>query len=70
MSANNQTALTIDEFMESGSLSSRKISQLRRSHMRDATLDEVFIVLSIGASLISSLGMLANSSAVVIGAWW
>ena len=53
--------------MESGSLSSRKISQLRRSHMRDATLDEVFIVLSIGASLISTLGLLANSSAVVIG---
>ena len=56
--------------MESGSLSSRKISQLRRSHMRDATLDEVFIVLSVGASLISTLGLLANSSAVVIGAWW
>ena len=53
--------------MESGSLSSRKISQLRRSHMRDATLDEVFIVLSVGASLISTLGLLANSSAVVIG---
>ena len=53
--------------MESGSLSSRKIRQLHRSHMRDATLDEVFIVLSIGASLISTLGLLANSTAVVIG---
>ena len=36
--------------------------------MRDATLDEVFIVLSVGASLISTLGLLANSPAVVIGA--
>ena len=53
--------------MESGSLSSRKIRQLHRSHMIDATLDEVFIVLSIGASLISTLGLLANSTAVVIG---
>ena len=53
--------------MESGSLSSRKIRQLHRSHMRDATLDEVFIVLSVGASLISTLGLLANSTAVVIG---
>ena len=53
--------------MESGSLSSRKIRQLHRSHMSDATLDEVFIVLSIGASLISTLGLLANSTAVVIG---
>ncbi len=36
--------------------------------MHDATLDEVFIVLSVGASLISTLGLLANSTAVVIGA--
>jgi|TARA_Y100000287_G_scaffold132783_1_gene107803 uncharacterized hydrophobic protein (TIGR00271 family) len=36
--------------------------------MRDAALDEVFIVLSVGASLISTLGLLANSPAVVIGA--
>ncbi|WP_370594139.1 DUF389 domain-containing protein [Synechococcus sp. BIOS-E4-1] len=68
LSTNNQTARTIDEFMEQGSLSSRKIRQLHRSHMRDATLDEVFIVLSVGASLISTLGLLANSTAVVIGA--
>ena len=65
---NNQTARTIGEFMTSGSVSSRKIEQLHRSHMRDAALDEVFIVLSIGASLISTLGLLANSPAVVIGA--
>ena len=54
--------------MTSGSVSSRKIDKLRRSHMRDAALDEVFIVLSIGASMISTLGLLANSPAVVIGA--
>ncbi len=65
---NNQTARTIGEFMTSGSVSSRKIEQLHRSHMRDAALDEVFIVLSIGASLICTLGLLADSPAVVIGA--
>ena len=54
--------------MTSGSVSSRKIEQLHRSHMRDAALDEVFIVLSIGASLICTLGLLADSPAVVIGA--
>ena len=54
--------------MEQGSLSSRKIRQLHRSHMRDASLNEVFVVLSVGASLISTLGLLANSTAVVIGA--
>lgn len=54
--------------METGKVSSCKIRQLHRSHMRDATLNEVFIVLSVGASLISTLGLLANSPAVVIGA--
>ena len=36
--------------------------------MRDAELNEVFLVLSVGASLIATLGLLANSAAVVIGA--
>ena len=49
--------------MTSGSVSSPKLEQLHRSHMRDAALDEVFIVLSVGASLISTLGLLANSPA-------
>ncbi|EAR19676.1 hypothetical protein WH7805_12188 [Synechococcus sp. WH 7805] len=44
------------------------LRRLHRSHMRDACLDEVFIVLSVGASLIATLGLLANSAAVVIGA--
>ena len=54
--------------MDSESTSSRMLRRLHRSHMRDACLDEVFIVLSVGASLIATLGLLANSAAVVIGA--
>ena len=54
--------------MDSESASSRMLRRLHRSHMRDAALDEVFIVLSVGASLIATLGLLANSAAVVIGA--
>lgn len=54
--------------MNAESLSSRKLKRLHRSHMRDAELNEVFLVLSVGASLIATLGLLANSAAVVIGA--
>ena len=55
--------------MDTDNLSSRKSrKRLHRSHMRDAELDEVFLVLSVGASLIATLGLLANSTAVVIGA--
>jgi len=54
--------------MDAESLSSRKLKRLHRSHMRDAELNEVFLVLSVGASLIATLGLLANSAAVVIGA--
>ena len=54
--------------MDADSLSSRKIRRLHRSHMHDSALDEVFVVLSVGASLIATLGLLANSAAVVIGA--
>ncbi|WP_415409486.1 DUF389 domain-containing protein [Synechococcus sp. A10-1-5-9] len=54
--------------MDSESAYSRMLRRLHRSHMRDACLDEVFIVLSVGASLIATLGLLANSAAVVIGA--
>lgn len=54
--------------MNADSLSSRKLKRLHRSHMRDAELNEVFLVLSVGASLIATLGLLANSAAVVIGA--
>ena len=54
--------------MNAEGLSSRKLKRLHRSHMRDAELNEVFLVLSVGASLIATLGLLANSAAVVIGA--
>lgn len=45
-----------------------KLDRLHRSYSRDAELDEAFIVLTVGASLIATLGLLANSAAVVIGA--
>ena len=45
-----------------------KLDRMKRSFERDAELDEVFIVLSIGAGLIATLGLLADSPAVVIGA--
>lgn len=35
---------------------------------RDAQLDQVFVVLTVGATLIATLGLLSNSAAVVIGA--
>lgn len=45
-----------------------KLDRLHRSYSRDAELDEAFIVLTVGASLIATLGLLVNSAAVVIGA--
>ena len=50
------------------SIEPSKLDRMRRSFGSDAELDEVFIVLSIGAGLIATLGLLANSPAVVIGA--
>nr|WP_255614274.1 MULTISPECIES: DUF389 domain-containing protein [unclassified Synechococcus] len=41
---------------------------MHRSYDGEARLNESFIVLTIGASLIASLGVLANNAAVVIGA--
>ena len=46
----------------------QKLERLNAQFERDARLDGVFVVLSLGASLIASLGLLANSTAVVIGA--
>ena len=42
--------------------------ELSKEFESDARLDEVFIVLSVGAGLIATLGLLSNSPAVVIGA--
>ncbi len=50
------------------SIEPSKLDRWRRSFGNDAELDEVFIVLSVGAGLIATLGLLANSPAVVIGA--
>ncbi|MFL0790839.1 MAG: DUF389 domain-containing protein [Prochlorococcus sp.] len=44
-----------------------RLEKLHHSYNKDAQFDEVFIVLTIGASLIASLGLLANNAAVVIG---
>ena len=45
-----------------------RLEELHRSYDGEARLNESFIVLTVGASLISSLGLLANNAAVVIGA--
>ena len=50
------------------SIEPSKLDRMKRSFGSDAELDEVFIVLSVGAGLIATLGLLANSPAVVIGA--
>ncbi len=50
------------------SIEPSKLDRMKRSFGSDAALDEVFIVLSVGAGLIATLGLLANSPAVVIGA--
>ena len=45
-----------------------RLDALHRSYEGEARLNESFIVLTIGASLIATLGVLANNAAVVIGA--
>ena len=45
-----------------------RLSELRSSYDNDTDLNESFIVLTIGASLIATLGLLSNNAAVVIGA--
>ena len=47
---------------------SRSFEQLHRSFDDDAQLSEPFLVLTVGASLIATMGLIANSTAVVIGA--
>ena len=46
-----------------------RVDELLSSYDGEAKLNESFIVLTIGASLIASFGVLANNEAVVIGAW-
>lgn len=45
-----------------------RLEILRRDFQRDARFSTVFVVLTLGAALIATLGLLANSAAVVIGA--
>ena len=44
------------------------LDELRCSYSGEAQLNESFIVLTVGASLIATLGLLSNNAAVVIGA--
>ena len=46
----------------------QQVRQLIVDFERDAGLDEVFVVLTLGATAIATLGLLSNSAAVVIGA--
>ena len=45
-----------------------RLDELHRSYDGEAWLNESFIVLTIGASLIASLGLIADNNAVIIGA--
>ena len=44
------------------------LDQLHRSYDKDAELNEPYVVLSIGAGLIATFGLLSDNTAVVIGA--
>jgi hypothetical protein len=48
---------------------SLSFEELAAEFEADASLDGDFLVLTISASLIASFGLLADSAAVVIGAW-
>ena len=52
-----------EQLLEEG----ERLDKLRRSYDGDETVDESYVVLTIGASLIATLGLLANNVAVVIG---
>ena len=45
-----------------------KLAVLRREFEHQAAFTQVFVVLTVGATLIATLGLLANSASVVIGA--
>ena len=45
-----------------------RLEELRRSYDGEARLNESFVVLTVGASLIASLGLVADNNAVIIGA--
>ena len=45
-----------------------RLEELHHSYDGEARLNESFIVLTVGASLIASLGLVADNNAVIIGA--
>ena len=45
-----------------------RLDKLRHSYDGDDAIDESYVVLTIGASLIATLGLLANNPAVVVSA--
>ena len=45
-----------------------RLDELHRSYDGEARLNESFIVLTVGASLIASLGLVADKNTVIIGA--
>ena len=53
-----------EQLLEEG----ERLNNLRRSYDGDEAVDESYVVLTIGASLIATLGLLDNNAAVVIGA--
>ena len=53
-----------EQLLEEG----ERLDKLRRSYDGYEAVDESYVVLTIGASLIATLGLLANNAAVVIGA--
>ena len=60
---------TPPEDSANGSLErARRVEALQLEFDQDARFGSVFVVLTLGASLIATLGLLANSAAVVIGA--
>ncbi|MCB4377905.1 DUF389 domain-containing protein [Synechococcus sp. MU1650] len=66
VAADGTTAVVVDQ--QSLLEEEDRLDALHRSYDGEARLNESFIVLTIGASLIASLGVLANNAAVVIGA--
>ena len=46
----------------------QRLDKLHRSYDSDAELNQPFIILTLGACLIATMGLLANNTAVVIGA--
>lgn len=57
-------AINQEAMLEEG----HRLDQLHRSYDGEARLNESFVVLTVGASLIATFGLLSNNAAVVIGA--